>query len=115
MPGVTVDGNDPLAVRAAVADAADRARAGEGPTLIEALTYRLYGHVFGDRMTYLPPDELDAAWRDEPVGRFRRHLLEAGALTDDGARRHRGGVRPPGGRHPGRGPRPCPSPDPTSS
>jgi TPP-dependent pyruvate/acetoin dehydrogenase alpha subunit len=83
MPGVTVDGNDPLAVRAAVAAAADRARAGQGPTLVEALTYRLYGHVFGDRMTYLPPDELDRAWRDEPVGRFRRHLLEAGNLTDE--------------------------------
>jgi pyruvate dehydrogenase E1 component alpha subunit len=68
-----------------VADAADRARAGEGPTLVEALTYRLYGHVFGDRMTYLPPDELDTAWLHEPVGRFRRHLLDAGALTDDTA------------------------------
>jgi pyruvate dehydrogenase E1 component alpha subunit len=85
MPGLTVDGNDPLAVHTAVADAADRARAGEGPTLVEALTYRLYGHVFGDRMTYLPPDELDTAWLHEPVGRFRRHLLDAGALTDDTA------------------------------
>jgi pyruvate dehydrogenase E1 component alpha subunit len=85
MPGLTVDGNDPLAVQAAVAAAADGARAGDGPTLIEAVTYRLYGHVFGDRMAYVPPDELDAAWRDEPVARFRRHLLDTGALSDAAA------------------------------
>jgi TPP-dependent pyruvate/acetoin dehydrogenase alpha subunit len=85
MPGVTVDGNDPLAVQAAVAGAADRARAGDGPTLIEAMTYRLYGHVFGDRMAYVAPDELDAAWRDEPVARFRRHLVDNGALSNDSA------------------------------
>jgi TPP-dependent pyruvate/acetoin dehydrogenase alpha subunit len=83
MPGVTVDGNDPLAVHAAVTEAATRARAGDGPTLIEALTYRLYGHVFGDRMAYVPPDELDVAWRDEPVARFRRHLLDSGVLAHD--------------------------------
>jgi len=86
IPGVTVDGNDPLAVRAAVVEAAERARAGDGPTLVEALTYRLYGHVFGDRMAYVPPDELDDAWRREPVGRFRRELLEAGFLDEDGVR-----------------------------
>ncbi len=85
MPGVTVDGNDPLVVHAAVAEAVDRARVGDGPTLIEALTYRLYGHVFGDRMAYVPPDELDGAWRDEPVGRFRRRLVETGVLPDDDA------------------------------
>jgi TPP-dependent pyruvate/acetoin dehydrogenase alpha subunit len=62
-----------------------RARAGDGPTLIEAVTYRLYGHVFGDRMVYVPPDELDAAWRDEPVARFRRHLLDNGVLANDAA------------------------------
>jgi pyruvate dehydrogenase E1 component alpha subunit len=85
MPGLTVDGNDPLAVHAAVTDAAARARAGDGPTLIEAVTYRLYGHVFGDRMTYVPPGELDAAWRDEPVGRFRHHLLDTGVLSNAAA------------------------------
>jgi TPP-dependent pyruvate/acetoin dehydrogenase alpha subunit len=85
MPGVTVDGNDPEAVHDAVAEAADRARAGEGPTLIEAVTYRLYGHVFGDRMAYVAPGELDAAWRDEPVGRFRARLLAGGVLAEDAA------------------------------
>jgi pyruvate dehydrogenase E1 component alpha subunit len=86
IPGVTVDGNDPVAVRDAVTEAAARARAGGGPTLVEALTYRLYGHVFGDRMAYLPPDELEGAWRDEPVGRFRRRLLDTGVLTEEAAR-----------------------------
>jgi pyruvate dehydrogenase E1 component alpha subunit len=86
MPGVTVDGNDPVAVHGAVTDAVGRARAGEGPTLIEAVTYRLYGHVFGDRMAYVPADELDAAWRAEPVGRFRRRLVDGGVLSEDAAR-----------------------------
>jgi 2-oxoisovalerate dehydrogenase E1 component len=85
MPGVTVDGNDPVAVREAVAEAAARARAGEGPTLVEAATYRLFGHVFGDRMAYVDPAELEEAWTQEPVGRFRRRLLEQGVLTEAAA------------------------------
>jgi acetoin:2,6-dichlorophenolindophenol oxidoreductase subunit alpha len=85
MPGVTVDGNDPVAVHDVVREAVDRARAGGGPTLVEAETYRLYGHVFGDRMTYVPPDELESAWRLEPVGRFRRHLIETEVLDDEAA------------------------------
>ncbi len=82
MPGVTVDGNDPVAVAAAVADAAARARGGGGPTLVEAVTYRLFGHVFGDRMTYVDPAELEAAWRGEPVARFRSTLVERAVLSD---------------------------------
>ena len=85
MPGVTVDGNDPLAVRAAVSDAVVRARSGEGPSLVEAVTYRLYGHVFGDRMSYVPAGELDAAWEAEPVGRFRRLLIEESVLSEETA------------------------------
>jgi pyruvate dehydrogenase E1 component alpha subunit len=85
MPGLTVDGNDPDAVFAAVAGAADRARAGDGPTLVEAVTYRLYGHVFGDRMAYLPAGELEAAWQAEPVARYRRQLTGSGVLTEEAA------------------------------
>lgn len=85
MPGVTVDGNDPEAVYRAVADAVGRARAGSGPTLVEAVTYRLYGHVFGDRMAYVDPAELAAAWTDEPLGRYRARLVEDGLLDDDAA------------------------------
>ena len=82
MPGVTVDGNDPVAVYGAVAEAAARARAGEGPTLVEAVTYRLFGHVFGDRMTYVDPTELEEAWKREPVARFHRTVVERGLLSD---------------------------------
>ncbi len=85
MPGVTVDGNDPVAVCEAVGDAARRARAGEGPTLVEAVTYRLFGHVFGDRMSYVNPDELAEAWTNEPVARFRHTLVERGLLTEEEA------------------------------
>jgi acetoin:2,6-dichlorophenolindophenol oxidoreductase subunit alpha len=85
IPGVTVDGNDPVAVHDVVTEAAERARAGEGPTLVEAMTYRLYGHVFGDPMNYVEPSELEAAWSVEPTGRFRRVLEETGALNEVGA------------------------------
>jgi TPP-dependent pyruvate/acetoin dehydrogenase alpha subunit len=85
IPGVTVDGNDPVAVHGVVADAAERARAGEGPTLVEAMTYRLYGHVFGDPMNYVEPSELEAAWSVEPTGRFRHVLEEAGVNDEAGA------------------------------
>jgi len=86
MPGVTVDGNDPVAVHSAVAAAVARARRGDGPTLVEAATYRLFGHVLGDKMAYVDPAELEAAWQREPVGRFRRRLLDAGVLSEDAAR-----------------------------
>jgi acetoin:2,6-dichlorophenolindophenol oxidoreductase subunit alpha len=82
IPGVTVDGNDPAAVMEAVSDAARRARSGEGPTLIEAMTYRLYGHVFGDPMGYVERSELEAAWSAEPTGRFRQRLVDAGVFDD---------------------------------
>ena len=57
MPGVTVDGNDPLAVYEAARAAIIRARAGDGPTLIEAMTFRFQGHVFGDADAYMAPGE----------------------------------------------------------
>jgi acetoin:2,6-dichlorophenolindophenol oxidoreductase subunit alpha len=75
MPGVTVDGNDPVAVLDAMAAAVDRARTGGGPTLVEAVTYRFHGHFFGDPMAYIPPGELDAAVAADPVPRFRARLL----------------------------------------
>jgi 2-oxoisovalerate dehydrogenase E1 component len=85
MPGVSVDGNDPVAVYEAVSVAAARARAGKGPTLVEAVTYRLFGHVFGDRMTYVDPAELEEAWRREPVARFRHALVQRGLLSESDA------------------------------
>jgi len=78
MPGVTVDGNDPLAMYAAAKEAVDRARAGGGPTLIEAKTFRFFGHVLGDADGYMEKGEKDAAMARDPVVRFRKLLIEQG-------------------------------------
>ncbi len=78
MPGVTVDGNDVFAVYEAVQEAVERARKGEGPTLIECKTYRWQGHHVGDPATYRP-DEEKAEWMErEPIGQ----LEKLGLLTD---------------------------------
>jgi TPP-dependent pyruvate/acetoin dehydrogenase alpha subunit len=99
MPGVTVDGGDPLAVYETVARAVARARVGEGPTLVESKLYRLSAHgniiappgvplhfpeheaiaVFGDR------EEYEAALKGDPVPRFRAKLVQDGVLTPDRA------------------------------
>jgi TPP-dependent pyruvate/acetoin dehydrogenase alpha subunit len=83
MPGVTVDGNDPLAVYAAAREAVARARAGEGPTLIEARTFRFFGHVFGDADAYMAQGEKEAAMARDPVPRFRSWLIEGGVPEGD--------------------------------
>jgi acetoin:2,6-dichlorophenolindophenol oxidoreductase subunit alpha len=83
MPGVRVDGNDPLAVTTALDEALHRARRGDGPTLIECVTFRFRGHYFGDRMPYIAKDQLEAAMAADPVPRFRRHLIDDGICTDD--------------------------------
>ena len=82
-PGVRVDGNDVLAVHAVVAAARRRAVAGEGPTLIEAVTYRMGPHTTADDpKRYAPPEER-AAWEGrDPIRRFRAHL-EGRGLWDD--------------------------------
>jgi pyruvate dehydrogenase E1 component alpha subunit len=83
MPGVTVDGNDPFAMYAAAREAINRAREGEGPTLIEAMTFRFFGHVFGDDDFYIPKDEKAAAMAADPVPAFRAKLLASGVATED--------------------------------
>lgn len=83
MPGVQVDGNDPLAVLDVLAEAIGKARNGEGPTFIECVTFRFRGHYFGDRMPYIPKDQLSAAMEADPVPRFRKHLIDNGICTDD--------------------------------
>lgn len=77
MPGVRVDGNDSDEVQAAVGEAVGRARAGEGPTLIEAMTTRLLGHYDLDQQHYRPEADLAAARDQEPLARLRRQLDEA--------------------------------------
>jgi len=83
MPGVRVDGNDPLAVKAALDAALQRARDGGGPTFIECVTFRFRGHYFGDRMPYIPKDQLAAAMAADPVPRFRDHLADVGICGPD--------------------------------
>jgi TPP-dependent pyruvate/acetoin dehydrogenase alpha subunit len=78
MPGVVVDGMDVVAVNEVVTEAVERARAGEGPTLIEAKTYRFRGHFEGDPQTYRSRDEV-AKWRErDPITLHERGLREAG-------------------------------------
>jgi pyruvate dehydrogenase E1 component alpha subunit len=81
MPGVHVDGNDPLAVKSALDEALARARSGGGPTLIECVTFRFRGHYFGDRMPYIPKDQLAEAMAADPVPRFRGQLADAGICS----------------------------------
>jgi pyruvate dehydrogenase E1 component alpha subunit len=80
IPGVQVDGNDLNAVRDAVAEAASRAREGDGPTLIEALTYRHKGHSRTDPATYRPDGELERWLERDPIDLFARDLVAAGEL-----------------------------------
>jgi pyruvate dehydrogenase E1 component alpha subunit len=75
MPGVTVDGNDVLAVYEAAREAVARARAGKGPTLIELETYRITGHSRRDPCSYQPEDERKRALELEPIGRFAKRLV----------------------------------------
>ena len=78
MPGIHVDGNDPIAMYAAAVEAVERARNGGGPTLIEATTFRFHGHVMGDDGHYIPRDEYNQAVADDPYPRFRQYLIDKG-------------------------------------
>jgi acetoin:2,6-dichlorophenolindophenol oxidoreductase subunit alpha len=80
--GHQVDGNDVLAVRAAVRQAAERARAGEGPTLLEALTYRQVGHSRSDPGKYRPAGELDAWLLRDPIVLMRSALAQDGVAEE---------------------------------
>lgn len=84
MPGYTVDGNDPLEVYRVVKEAADRARRGEGPTLIEAVSYRLTAHSSDDDdLVYRTKEEVAEARKNDPLHTFALYLREAGILTDE--------------------------------
>jgi 2-oxoisovalerate dehydrogenase E1 component len=83
-PGVTIDGNDPLAVYAAMHQAAERARRGGGPTLIEAETYRYYAHTSDDDdRLYRSRDEVELWRRQDPLMRMRLYLVEQRLITED--------------------------------
>jgi TPP-dependent pyruvate/acetoin dehydrogenase alpha subunit len=95
LPGVIVDGNDALAVRAATREAAARARRGKGPTLLECKTYRWHFHAM---RAAVPPetraaDEI-AAWKArDPIARLERHALDRGLLSADEIAAIRAGVK----------------------
>ena len=85
MPGVQVDGMDVFAVRDVAAEAIARARAGAGPTLVEAMTYRYYGQYEGDTQTYKPPREIAEHRARDPLLRFRATTsgrIDAGLLDE---------------------------------
>src|SRR5215208_6691367 len=84
MPGVRVDGGDVLAVYEATREAVARARAGEGPTLVEAVTYRCAPHATADDPSaYIDPERVEAERANECVGRYERYLRRVGVLTHE--------------------------------
>ena len=85
LPGVTVDGNDVLGMYEAVHQAAERARRGNGPTLLVAETYRIEGHTVGDPLTYRPKGEAEA-WKSperHPISRFGRYLVSEMDVSEE--------------------------------
>jgi acetoin:2,6-dichlorophenolindophenol oxidoreductase subunit alpha len=82
IPSAVVDGNDLGAVHAAARQAVDRARNGEGPTLLECRTYRHYGHSKGDPATYRPKEEVDRWMARDPLKLARAGLLEDGVSEE---------------------------------
>ena len=90
MPGVRVDGYDVLAVFEAVREAVERARAGDGPTFVEAVTYRAAPHATADDpKLYIDPERVEEARAQEPVGRYEAYLRRLGLLDDEEAERVR--------------------------
>jgi 2-oxoisovalerate dehydrogenase E1 component alpha subunit len=84
MPGFTVDGNDPLEVYKVVKEAADRGRRGEGPTLVEAVSYRFTPHSSDDDdRSYRSPDEVAKAKTNDPIITFGAYLKETGVMNDE--------------------------------
>jgi len=82
IPSATVDGNDVLAVYEAASEAVNRARKGEGPTLIECKTYRQKGHSRFDPAAYRPKGEVEEWLKRDPISRFKSKLIEMGVLTE---------------------------------
>jgi pyruvate dehydrogenase E1 component alpha subunit len=82
MPGIHVNGNDPVAMWAAAGEAIARARAGDGPTLIEAMTFRFHGHNFGDPDKYIDKAEKQAAIDRDPLPALRAMLIAQGHANE---------------------------------
>jgi TPP-dependent pyruvate/acetoin dehydrogenase alpha subunit len=93
IPGVTVDGTDALAVHDAVAEGVARARAGEGPSIVEGVTMRMHGHAEHDPADYVPKDMYDEWSKKDPVELFENVLIDAGVLDGDAAKKVREDAR----------------------
>ncbi len=93
IPGVTVDGNDVVAVYETGLEAVRRAREGKGPTLIEAITWRHHGHFEGENDVYRDPKEHEAWLRKDPIPRFQEQLLKNHRVTAEELERIESGVR----------------------
>jgi TPP-dependent pyruvate/acetoin dehydrogenase alpha subunit len=85
IPGVTVDGTDALAVHDAVAEGVARARAGNGPSIVEGVTMRMHGHAEHDPADYVPQEMYDEWSKKDPVELFEKTLLAAGVIDSDTA------------------------------
>ena len=94
IPGTVVDGNDVLAVVEAVGRAAARARAGQGPTLLEFKTFRMRGHEEASGTAYVPPQLFEEWGRKDPVARFEQWLAARGLLDDATGDRMRAELKP---------------------
>lgn len=83
IPGIVIDGNDVLAVYEATKEAAERARRGEGPTLIEAKTYRMCGSAAGSATKYVPEEYFEEGSKVDPIEKFSKQLIKKGVLTKE--------------------------------
>lgn len=83
IPGTTVDGNDPVIVYEAVKEAADYARAGNGPSIVECITYRHQGHYCGDPANYRPAEYMENAHKDDGIPNMRARLLDEKVATEE--------------------------------
>ena len=93
IPGVTVDGTDVLAVHDAVAEAVARARAGDGPSIVEGVTMRMHGHAEHDPADYVLKELYEEYSKKDPVELFEGVLVDAGVLDVDAAKQVHEGAR----------------------
>lgn len=93
IPGIKCDGTDVIAVYDAMAEAIDRARAGGGPSIVEAVTMRMHGHAEHDSADYVLPELLEEWGKRDPVELYEKRLVEAGVITADDAAQTRDEAR----------------------
>lgn len=93
MPGITIDGNDVIEVYETVSAAIERARNGEGPTLIEGKTYRWYGHSEIDPANYRSEEEVESWKKKDPLPRFEKLLIAEGVLAADDPEKIKGEIQ----------------------